>query len=150
MQTYLLCTLHGQKYAFDVEKVDEVVRMPWVTEVTDTPVDVHGIVNFRGRCIAVVDAALRLCGERTEPGLDSYLVVVSLEDDQVGLIVDGVENLVEAGLKPTPAEAASPAFVLGHFDDGHGLTTVVDVAALLGADVQDFVAHTRASAGPPA
>jgi len=149
MQTYLLCTIHGERFAFDVEKVDEVVRMPWVTEVTETPIDVHGIINFRGSSIAVVDPAFRLCGEGTESGLDSFLVIVQLDADQVALIVDGVENLVEATPKPAPTEAATPSFVRGHFDDGQGLTTVVDVAELLRADVQDFVAHARESTVPP-
>jgi purine-binding chemotaxis protein CheW len=149
MQTYLLCRIHGERFAFDVEKVDEVVRMPWVTQVTETPADVRGIINFRGGCIAVVDPAFRLCGEGSEPGIDSFLVVVRLDADQVALIVDGVESLVEASPEPAPSGAASPGFVLGHFDDGQGLTTVVDVAEMLWADVQDFIAHTRTGPVPP-
>ncbi len=145
MQTYLLCKVHGERFAFEVEKVDEVVRMPWVTEVTETPVDVRGVVNFRGNTVAVVDPAFRLCGEGTEPGIDSYLVVVRYDETQVALIVDSVENLAEATPKPAPDGTESPGFVLGYFDDGHGLTTVVDVAALLKANVQAFVAEARAT-----
>lgn len=149
MQTYLLCTIHGERFAFEVEKVDEVVRMPWVTAVTETPLDVCGVVDYRGRSIAVVDPGYRLAGESTGPGLESYLVIVEIDEAQVGLVVDAVENLAQATRRSPPDKAGSPDFVLGHFDDGHGLATVVDVATLLRPDVQEFVAHAHESRIPP-
>jgi chemotaxis signal transduction protein len=150
MHTYLFCEIHGGRFAFDVERVTEVVRMPWVTRVAETPPDVHGVVNYRGTNIAVVDPAMRLLGARAEPGLDSYLVVVGIDRDEVGLVVDRVQNLAEATFSPPPKDAATPSFVLGHLDDGRGLATVLDVGALLRPEVREFVSRARDSAVPPA
>ena len=122
--------------------------MPWVTSIAETPPDVHGVVNYRGGYIAVVDPALRLTGARSEAGLDSYLVIVSLDQDQVALVVDGVEDLSRASCAPPPRDAAPPAFVLGHLDDGHGLATVLDVESLMRPEVRAFVARARDSAPP--
>ena len=122
--------------------------MPWVTAIAETPPDVQGVVNYRGRYVAVVDPAPRLTGARSEPGLDSYLVIVDLNHDQVALLVDAVENLARASYAPPPKDAAPPPFVLGHLDDGHGLATVLDVESLMRPEVRDFVARARDSAPP--
>lgn len=150
MQTYLFCEIRGGRFAFDVEHVTEVVRMPWVTHVAETPPDVHGVVNYRGSTIAVVDPALRLLGARAEAGLDSYLVIVGVDHDQVALVVDRVENLAPASCSPPPKGATPPSFVLGHLDDGRGLATVLDVESLLRPEVREFVARAHDSAAPPA
>jgi len=147
-QTYLFCTIHGERFAFDVERVTEVVRMPWVTAVAETPPDVNGVVNYRGTYIAVVDPAPRLLGSRSQVGVESYLVVLDLAREQVGLVVDRVENLASGSYAPPPKEAAPPGFVLGHLDDGQGLATVLDVESLLRPEVRDFVARARESAPP--
>lgn len=148
MRSYLLCEIHGERFAVDVERVEEVVRMPWVTALAETPADVRGVVNYRGNCIAVVDPALRLSGELSTIGLESHLVIVSLNEDRVALVVDRVEDLVHASCRALPDEAASPGFVVGHLDDDRGLATVVDVGSLLKPEVQDFVVRTRESEAP--
>lgn len=122
--------------------------MPWITAIAETPADVEGVVNYRGRYVAVVDPALRLTGARSEPGIDSYLIMVDLDHDQVALLVDGVENLAHAAYAVPPQDSAPPPFVLGYFDDGRGLATVLDVEALLRPEVRDFVARARDSAPP--
>jgi chemotaxis signal transduction protein len=149
MQTYLLCEIGGQRFAFDVEKVHEAVRMPWVTPVAETPDDVCGVVNYRGRCIAVVDPAIRLVGHPCVPGVDSYLVIWQLEREQVALVVDRVESLLQAEPKAAPRDVAASRFVRGHIDDGKGLCTVLDVVELLRPDVKEFVVRAGESGAPP-
>jgi len=149
MPTYLLCEIGGQRFAFDVEQVHEAVRMPWVTPVAETPDDVCGVVNYRGRCIAVVDPAIRLVGHANERALESYLVIWQLEHEQVALVVDRVESLIQAEPKSAPRDVASPRFVRGHVDDGSGLCTVLNVLELLRPDVKEFVARAGESGAPP-
>lgn len=149
MQTYLLCEIQGQRFAFDVDKIHEAVRMPWVTTIAETPPEVCGVVNYRGRCIAVVDPAQRLAGRRAEVGLDSYLVIGKLGEERVGLVVDRVEKLLEGSTLPTPRDSSSPRFVRGHLDDERGLVTVLEVAELLRPEVRDFVAKAGESEAPP-
>ena len=149
MRTYLLCEISGQRFALDVAQVHEAVRMPWVTPVAETPEDVRGVVNYRGRCIAVGDPALRVVGQRSEPNIDSYLVIWQLDSEQVALVVDRVESMLQASPKPAPKDIASPRFVRGHIDDERGLVTVLDVAELLRPDVRDFVARAGESEAPP-
>ncbi len=139
MQTYLLCNIQGQRFAFEVEKVHEAVRMPWVTAIAETPPDVCGVVNYRGKYVAVVDPALRLTGRCAERGLDSYLVIMTLGNERVALVVDRVDSLTHRTPAPTPANAGTPAFVRGHIDDGGGLITILDLEELLRPDVREFV-----------
>jgi len=149
MKTYLLCDLQGQRFAFDVELVEETVRMPWVTQIAETPPDVCGVVNYRGSTIAVVDPGQRLMGKRSRRDVDSYLVVIRVQADPVALVVDRVDGLAQGVAATPPKGAASPSFVLGHLEDEQGLVTVLDVPELLRPDVRAFVARARNSEAPP-
>ncbi|HEX7603782.1 MAG TPA: chemotaxis protein CheW [Polyangiaceae bacterium] len=144
--TSLLCTLGGELYGFDAACVDEVVRMPWVTAVAESPAEVRGVVDYRGSLVVVIDPALRLLGALRPMSVDAFLVVLRAGPDRVALVVDQVHGLRDAVPRP-PADAfAAPPFVVGHIDDDDGnLVTLLDVPTLLREDVRELVVRTRSS-----
>ncbi len=106
---YLTFTLDNESYGIAVMKVREIIRMQKITPVPRMPEHVKGVLNLRGRVIPVVDLRLKF-GLKPEPSAGACIVIVQVklpttQSVQMGLIVDGVEEVVSLGrseIEPTP------------------------------------------------
>lgn len=106
---YLTVLLGGECYAIPVARVREILRFMTLTRVPQMPAHVAGVVNLRGRIIAVIDLRVRF-GLKAEPGDRTCIVVVRIplpsgRTVDLGLVVDSVEEVVTVGvsdIEPTP------------------------------------------------
>jgi purine-binding chemotaxis protein CheW len=85
------------------ESVQEVVRLVELQALPAAPAHVMGAFIYRGVSAIVVDLAT-LLGVRREPSLDAHLVVC-VGARTVALLVDHVQDIVEAPLLVEEAEA---------------------------------------------
>jgi purine-binding chemotaxis protein CheW len=99
--------LAGEAYGVEIERVQEIIRMQPITRVPNGPAGVVGVTNLRGRVIPVLDLRQRLGLAQTPPTAQSRIVVAELGDDPVGLIVDGVSEVLQV-----PADAVEPPSAL--------------------------------------
>jgi purine-binding chemotaxis protein CheW len=133
----VLVWLGSCRYAVPMDSVVEVGRPAVLTRVPGLPAWVAGVVNWRGRVLAVLD--LRgLLGEAT-PALDrrGRLVVLSHGGIRVGLIVESVCGTTyldlaarEVPLAHLPGQTG--ALLVGQVPDTDGLYGVLDVDAVFG------------------
>jgi purine-binding chemotaxis protein CheW len=103
-----LCTFHLNRrwFGIAVERVQEVMPAPSVTPVPLAACGVAGLVNLRGQIVTVIDLWRRLgFRERPAPALPA-MVIVRSENNVVGVLVDGVGEVVE---EPAEAFEAAPA-----------------------------------------
>jgi len=136
--SYLLFRLNRACFAFDARTVREVLPLPGITAVEETPPYVVGVVNLRGRVVPLIDLNLRF-GHPTSPyHPDLTLVVVESDGLQAGVIVsealDVVEippALIEAPPLPESPERVFPPFVLGNARLEEGVVMVLDSRLLL-------------------
>jgi purine-binding chemotaxis protein CheW len=97
--------LGGEEYAVMVDDVREVLRNYHLTVVPNAPAHILGIMSLRGTVTTVIDPCKRI-GLR--PGVrddKSRIIIVSTEDEDVGLIVDrvtGVVRIAPEDIKPAP------------------------------------------------
>ena len=97
--------LGGEEYAVMVESVREVLKRRELTMVPNTPNYIPGVISLRGTMLPVIDLCIRLGitpGDRDEK---SRIIVVSPDEEDVGLIVDrvtGVHRIREDEIKPPP------------------------------------------------
>jgi len=97
--------LGSEEYAVLVESVREVLKRRELTLVPNTPDYIPGVIPLRGTMLPVIDLCIRLGitpGVRDEK---SRIVVVSPDEEDVGLIVDrvtGVHRIREDEIKPPP------------------------------------------------
>jgi purine-binding chemotaxis protein CheW len=97
--------LAGSPYAVPVERVREIVRMRPVTPVPRTPEDVRGVISLRGEMIELIDLRRRLGLGAIETSRRTRIIVVKTGDDEVvGLLVDGVREVLRIS-----EEAIQPA-----------------------------------------
>ena len=119
---YLTFHLGEEVYGLPVLKILEIVAFSPVTPIPRAPECVKGILNLRGRLVPVVDLRIRLGLAPGEPGPETCIVVLDLENGAAGAIVDGVDEV--ADLPPDIIE--EPPSVGGEADDGF----VVGIAKL--------------------
>lgn len=90
-------TLGDETYGMDIHRVREIIRVPVITRVPRTPDFIEGVINLRGGVIPVIDLRKRF---RLPPPAEDELedggriVVVEMGDWTVGMIVDGVSEVL--------------------------------------------------------
>ncbi len=90
--------LASEYYGVDIGAVREIIRMQSITRVPGAESFVEGLINLRGRVVPVVDLRKRLnlaVGEQTK---DSRIVVVDIAGQDVGVVVDGVTEVLRIPL----------------------------------------------------
>lgn len=126
----------GARYAIPMRDVAEVVPVPAVTRVPGSPSWLTGVVNWRGRVLAVVDLRPVVGNELIPLPSSARLVVMSSDTAEAGLLVEAVTGLLASDRPapvPTPATVAPAVadLVSGVVDDG-GPISMLDAAAVLG------------------
>lgn len=85
---YLIFTLSGRRYAFDLDQVAEVVEQPATWPIPLAPPCYHGAINFHGTIVAVMDLAMFL-GLSGGHGSDK-LIVLDTRIAALAFLVDRV------------------------------------------------------------
>lgn len=86
--------LASEFYGVDIGDVREIIRMQAITRVPGAPPYVEGIINLRGQVIPVVDLRKRLDLKVSEQTVDSRIVWVTINEQDVGVIVDAVTEVL--------------------------------------------------------
>jgi purine-binding chemotaxis protein CheW len=94
VQEYLSFVLASEIYAVNIFHIKEIIKPPMITKVPRTEGVILGILSLRGNIATVVDLRRRL-GLRAEPQTrKSRVLIVQLDDDLVGLLVDAVKHVI--------------------------------------------------------
>lgn len=91
---YLIFTV-DEEYALDIANVVEIIEMTDITKVPETPDYISGIINLRGHVVPVLDIRKRFRKTGAGTGKPRCIVIANIEDNQLGLIVDNVVDLVD-------------------------------------------------------
>jgi purine-binding chemotaxis protein CheW len=130
----LIVRLGGERVAFPAADVEAVVEIDLVVPAPGTPPHVAGLAALRSRVLTVIDCRASLGFQPGEvPHRDAVVAVI--DGHPYALLVEGVEDVIEAEADPVPlpvltssvwrqaAKAMVPA-------EGE-LLLLVDVAALI-------------------
>jgi len=126
----------GARYVVAMSCVAEVVPLPQASRVPGCPRWLTGVVNWRGRVLAVIDPRSLLGAETIPLPSSARLLVLSVDGVEAGLVVEAVAGLLEAGQaepEPPPPTAASSATALvsGVVCDESGPLSLLDAQAIL-------------------
>jgi len=100
-------TLGEEVYGVNIARVQEIIRPPAITRVPRTPEFVEGVINLRGKITPVMDLRKRFGLPVSDRSRNTRIVVVEISGQMVGLIVDGVSEVLRV-----PAEAIEPPSAL--------------------------------------
>jgi purine-binding chemotaxis protein CheW len=132
----LIVTIAGQRVALPADAVESVVELDTLIHVPRAAPHVAGLSALRSRVLTVIDCmrSLELGATDCADGIREA-AVVELEGHHYALLVDLVEDVVEAQSDPTPVRAAMGAgwerVSSGMVETETGPLLVVDIAALI-------------------
>ena len=101
--------LENEEFAIDIHQVREVLKITQVTPLPQSAHFIEGIINLRGEVIPVVDLRKRFelpSGERND---QTRIIIVEIQDSNVGLIVDSVTEVMRLSsslIQPPPSKVA--------------------------------------------
>lgn len=90
---YLIFSLDGSRYGIEAFWVQEIFFLPELTPVAEAPRDIVGIFNLRGRILPVMDLNIRLGQRAREYKLSDSIIVLELQEFQIGIIVNEVHDV---------------------------------------------------------
>jgi purine-binding chemotaxis protein CheW len=91
----IVFALGREEYGVEVDKVRTIERMQPITRVPKTPVFVKGVINLRGVVIPVIDLRERFGLEQREFTDNSRIIIVAVDDLEVGMIVDSANDVID-------------------------------------------------------
>ena len=92
---YLSFDLSDEEYGVAIAGVTEIVGIQRIMPVPDMPRYLKGVINLRGKVIPLMDVRLRFSMPERAYDHRTVIIVMEVGDAPVGLIVDGVREVLE-------------------------------------------------------
>ena len=128
-QQLVVFDLAQEAYGVDIGTVREIIRMQDVTSVPHRPDYVSGVINLRGRITPVVDLRKRFDLADLEITRESRIVVVDIDGDDIGMIVDAVTEVLR--ISTSQIEPPSAMIAAGGSDYIVGIAKLEERLVLL-------------------
>jgi purine-binding chemotaxis protein CheW len=87
--------LGDEEYGVPVGQVRSIEKLQHITRVPKTVKFVKGVINLRGVVTPIIDLRTRFDLEERDYSEVTRIIIVSLEDMEVGLIVDGANDVID-------------------------------------------------------
>jgi purine-binding chemotaxis protein CheW len=143
---YVTFDMAGERYAFPMRRVQEIIRMPAVVKVPLGPSSLEGLANLRGRVLPVV--SLRGCCDLPQAPHDETTRVIVVDGGvPLGFVVDRVASVISVGSDSVEAADSVQSTVrsdvlVGVIKSGDGeMTAVLDVNRLVGGQFSRLAAQ---------
>lgn len=132
---YVTFSCNDRHYGVDIMGVREIRSWSPTTQLPDQPQGACGVLDIRGEVVQVFDLGL-LVGDGQTGVTDGHVVlVVSLESQTVGILVDAVSDIIEVDVKdirtPPKSGAHAKGVVAGLAKREETIVTILNIARLL-------------------
>jgi len=126
----------GETFGVPITCVHEIVRVPDITSVPDSPEFVEGVINLRGKIVSVVDLRKRFGESNIDPHKKNRVIVVESDGKLVGLIVDAASEVLRipnVDIEPPPSvlQKSESSYVTGVGKFQNRLIILVDLKRVL-------------------
>ena len=139
--------LADEEYGVEVLKVREIIRMPTITKMPNTPPYVEGVINLRGKVIPIISMRKRFGLMEAENSSQTRIMVMDVAGDLTGFIVDAVSEVIRihsSEIQPPPTMVLSGGvgqeFITGVFNHAERLLIIMDVDRMFSDDERDCFA----------
>jgi purine-binding chemotaxis protein CheW len=125
----LLCGIENSR-------IREISNIRNITPVHHAPSEVSGVVNLRGQIMTVIDMGVRFGRSKISQTRQTRILVVNDGHEDVGLMVDVVEDVVAASIQELEQPPSNVAGVSGHLFQSilkvqEDLIAIIDMDRLL-------------------
>ncbi len=143
---YLTFELADEGYGLEIRNVIEIIGIQPVTKVPDMPSHVIGVLNLRGKVIPIIDVRLRFHLEPRDYDERTCIIVVDVDGNSVGLVVDKVNEVIDIPLgdiEPPPSAGKDQAqYIRGLGKLNDNVKILLDIEALIANEHLETVQDT--------
>jgi purine-binding chemotaxis protein CheW len=125
--------LDNEEYGVAVLRVREIIRMPVITRVPNTPTYVQGVINLRGKVIPIISLRNRFSLMEAEYNNRTRIMVMDVEGELMGFVVDAVSEVIRISaseIQPSPSMvsgAIEQECIAGVINHGERLLVVLEL-----------------------
>ena len=136
----VLFELSNEEFGIDINSVLEIIKVPTYTKVPNSDSFIEGIINLRGKIIAVLDLNKKLGFPKKEDDKEARVIVAEVNDEYVGLRVDmvkEVETFNKETVKPAPnliTKKLDREFIDGVVTQEENITIIINVEKIISAE----------------
>ncbi len=129
-----------EEFGVDILMVQEIIRLPNITPIPNSPESILGMINLRGKIIPIIDLRQRLRirgGKPSQNDQKTRILIVELGGHVTGFIVDSVSEVMTVELteiEPTPhlvTSSIDAAYIQGVIKLPNRLIILLDFRQIL-------------------
>lgn len=123
-------------FGIDIGNIQEIVPVPDITKVPDTPDFLEGVINLRGKIVSVIDLRKRLKLVIDYRNKKNRILVTEINRIIVGLIVDEVSEVLRLNpdsIEPPPeiVNSVGVEYITGIGKLEEGIILLLDLKKIL-------------------
>ncbi|NSW89556.1 MAG: chemotaxis protein CheW [Firmicutes bacterium] len=133
--------LGEDEFGADIMDVKEIIRVPEITKVPNSPSYIEGVCNLRGNILPIIDGRMRFGLEKKKKDENSRVLVIDVDGKATGMIVDRVSEVMRvntADIEETPqiVKNVDSDYLNGvvKLDNGNRLVMLLDVVKAVNKD----------------
>lgn len=133
----------GQRYAINVFKIQEVLRMPGLTQIPDSHPVVRGVTHLRGHTLPVVDLCHAIGMGKVKIDEQTTMIVTEYNRTVQAFLVAGVERIVNMNweeIMPPPKGAGKSHYLTAITKVDGKIVEIIDVEKVL-AEIVPYDTH---------
>jgi purine-binding chemotaxis protein CheW len=143
--------LGGEDFGVDIAAVQSIIKMQTITRMPRSPLFVEGVTNLRGKVLPVIDLRQRFGMTSKTADSSSRIIVISDHQIEVGMIVDGVSEVLTIpanAVEPAPAIATTvdSSFITGLAKLDNRLVILLNLERVLSVQEQAELSALQAQA----
>ena len=126
----IIFKLEDKEYAFEVDKVAEIIDSVTPTGVAMTDKKIDGVINIRGQIVPVI-SLFKILGISEKSVIDSKIIVTEIDNDKVGFVVESVSDILKVNqtdIKPQEDELLTDVL---HLEAGTRLVMKMDIEKMI-------------------
>ena len=140
---FITFAIGTDQYGVDIMSVREIREWSNVTHLPKQPDYMRGVLNLRGAVLPIVDLRCRFGEGLTDCTPTHVIIIVQIEDRQIGLLADRVLDIVsfeQGDVQPVPsvARSAQARFLAGLVTVDNAMLALIDLQNLLAAQADEM------------
>ena len=133
---YLTFVIGQEDFGIEIRYVTEIIGIQGITQVPNMPPYIKGVINLRGKVIPVMGVRLRFEVEDRPYDDRTCIIVININEQPVGLIVDRVLEVLDiqkSEIEPPPRikKGQSNRFIQGMGKVGDQVKILLNANKLL-------------------
>lgn len=95
IREFVTFRLNEEYYGINIQNVENIEKVLPITRIPHTMNYIKGVVNLRGIIVPVVDLRARFGLDKKPYTDDSRIIIVNLEENKIGLLVDSSSEVLQ-------------------------------------------------------